>query len=71
MMHFLRGLHYCTYCKIRAVTNFEVDREMKKISGDSASSQSTRYYFQTWFIWQNTNITPFAFQLEKKRNHLH
>ena len=71
MMHFLRGLHYCTYCKIRAVSNFEVGREMKKNQWHSAFSQSTRYYFQTWFIWQNTDITPFVFHLEQIRNHLH
>ena len=53
MMHFLKGLHF-PYCKIRAVTNFEVGKEMKtkKLVGDSTSSQSTRYYFQTW---QDTN----------------
>ena len=56
-MHFSKRLD-CTFCKIRAVTNFEVGKEMKtkKIVGDSTSSQSTRYYFPTWFIWQNTSI---------------
>ena len=67
MMHFLRGLN-CTYCKIRAVTNFKVDREMKTKKNNIGivglhnlqDIREIKVPSRRGCIVADTNVSPFA-----------